>query len=362
MRVQLGEANVINLNPLNVTAPVIGTDLFQGSFMTKTLIWGFLLEIEMKGDGIGANPTALGSLGNMTIKSSREGDFPTLPLYFLYLALPYLGIPCYTEAIANGIRITIPIPFALLKGMRPKDTYLVSEKCEDFSLQFHGTAEALVVYTHYSILPILIGEANRNVCLPSMGNLRYTTDDIPAGVDYKSKAFIQGASWVVLAKSDYANFVATDRFKLIVDGKTMHSVSKIMRESRAFAAINQSRYEYIGADMIPDNIVILPLSLDKKMAKISRNSQNIMEFNSAAGWTLQALYQPFEPLNESESLNLAQRQNTDLVITPEILPAPVGADGRIQIGAKPIYRKLIAIDASANTIDEGLRGRIANTR
>lgn len=361
MRVQIAEANVINLNPAAVGTPVIGTDLFQGMFMTKSLIWGFLLEIEMVGDGIGADPT-VASLGNMTIKSSREGDFPTLPLRFLYEALPYIGVPCYTEAIANGIRVTIPVPFALVKGVRPKDTYLVSEKCEDFFLQFHGTVEAGVTLTSYSILPINIAEANRNVCLPSLGNIRYTTDDIPAGVDYKSKAFIQGASWVILAKSDYADFARTDRFKLIVDGRTMHTVSTITRENRCFAAINQSRYEYVGNDSIPDKLVVLPLSLDKKMAKISRNSQFIMEFNSVAGWTLQALYQPFEPLNESESLTLAQRQNTDIVITPEILPAPVDMTGRIQVAAKPIYRKFVAIDPTKNTIDEGLRGRIANTR
>jgi hypothetical protein len=363
MRVQVAEANVINLNPLNIAAPVIGTDLFQGHFMTKSLIWGFLLEITMKGDGVEADPTAA-SLGWMTIKSSREGDFPRLPLYFLYQALPFLGVPCYTEVLApvNGIRVTIPIPFALIKGVRPKDTYLVSEKCEDFFLEFHGTQEGAVVYTEYSILPILIAEANRNVCLPSMGNIRYASDDIPANVDYKSKMFVQGASWAILAKSDYTDFARTDRFKLIVDGKTMQTVSTIMRESRVFSAVNQSRYEYLGADVVPDNFVILPLSLDKKMAKISRNSQQIMEFHSTTSWTVHALYQPFEPLNESESLNLAQRQNTDIVITPEILPAPVGMTGRIQLGAKPIYRKFIAVDPNADSIDEGLRGRIANTR
>jgi len=360
VRTQVAEANVINLAP-NITVPVIGSELFQGMFMTKTLIWGFLLEIEIVGDAIEADPT-VASLGYMTIKSSREGDFPRLPLRFLYEALPYLGVPCYTEAITNGIRVTIPIPFALIKGMRPKDTYLVSEKCEDFFLEFYGTQEGAVVYTKYSILPINVGEACHNTVLPSMGNIRYATDAIPAGVDYKSKAFIQGASWVILAKSNFADFVATDRFKLIVDGKTMQTVSKIMRESRVFAAVNQSRYEYIGADTIPDKLVFIPLSLDKKMAKISRNSQFIMEFNSATAWTLQSLYQPLEPLNESESLSLAKRQNEDLVITSSVLPAPVGADGRIQVRAKPIFRKFILIDPNKNTIEEGLRGRVANTR
>ena len=360
MRTQVAEANVINLAP-NITVPVIGDKEFQGMFMTKTLIWGILLEIEIKGDGIEADPT-IASLGYMTIKSSREGDFPRLPLRFLYEALPFLGVPCYTEAVANGIRVTIPIPFALIKGMRPKDTYLVSEKCEDFFLEFYGTQEGAVVYTTYSILPINVGEACHNTVLPSMGNIRYASDDIPAGVDYKSKAFIQGASWAILAKSDYADFARTDRFRLIVDGKTMQNVSVIMRESRVFAAINQARYEYIGADTIPDHLIFLPLSLDKKMAKISRNSQFIMEFNSQTNWTLQALYQPLEPLNESESLSLARRQNEDITITPEVLPAPVGTDGRIQVAAKPIFRKMIIVDPMKNTIEEGLRGRVANTR
>lgn len=361
MRVQVAEANIVNLNVANIAAPVISDDLFQGMFMTKSLIWGFLLEITIKGDGIEADPT-IASLGYMTIKSSREGDYPRLPLRFLYEALPFLGVPCYTEAVVNGIRVTIPIPFALIKGMRPKDTYLVSEKCEDFFVEFYGQQEGAVVYTEYSILPINIAEGNRNVCLPSMGNIRYASDDIPVGVDYKSKAFVQGASWVVLAKSDYTDFTRTDRFKLIVDGKTMQNVSTMFRESRVFAAVNQSRYEYVGADTIPDHLVVLPLSLDKKMAKISRNSQFIMEFFTLEGFTLQALFQPFEPLNESESLNLAQRQNPDLVITPSVLPAPVGADGRIQLTAKPIYRKLVIVDPNADTIDEGLRGRVANVR
>jgi len=350
MRTLVSKANVINISVVDPTAPVQSDKLFQGRFGHKTLIHSLLLKFKIVYTGE-ADP-GLANLGNITLKTS-EGDYPPIPLRMLANILPYLGTPVY-QIPASGTEWTcyIPVPFALLKGCRPKDGYVVAEKCNDYYIELSGAVNG-VTLTSFRCTPILIGEANNNVAIPSDCYLKYTTDEIPAGVDYMSKVVVIGAGgWIAIQKSDYADFVAGDHLRLYVDGVKQQEYESILDCSRVWNSVLQSHGQHIGADTTPDDLILVPLTLDKKMAKISRNSQVQLEFfnSGQAEYTIRVMYQPIRPLTSAEAFKLAKRQNPNLQENDlSIQPLPVDLIGNLNPIAKPIFRKPYQVTADNKT-------------
>lgn len=337
MRALYGESNSIDLSVSDVTQPKNSDQLFKGIFASKCLIDRVLLEIEIVDDGGGTVTDA--SLGDLTIMSTREGNIQTLPLRFLYKALPNMGVTCKEEAITNGKRYHIPIPFGLLKGTRPKDTYLVSEKCNDFFFEIRGADEGLT-YVTYKIRPLIIAEKSLNAVLPSKGYLRYVTDDIPASVWYDSHIRVKAPTFVVFALSDYADFVHTDEVRLTVDSEVKAQLSDIIRFNRIYASVHMSHHlEGVVTDTIPDDVIIVPLTLDKKMAKISRSSEYQFAFKFASAKTVRCLYQVVEPMTGEEARDIAKRQGV-VVNDKYIKLVPVDETGRLNPNAKQYFRKI----------------------
>jgi hypothetical protein len=344
MRLLQQDANPINLNVANLNQYVTSDKLFVGTFGSKSLVHTLMLEFEIE-YGLGAVPTSA-SLGNLVIKSTSEGIITTLPLNMVYQSWPFLGVPCYTEALVAPTRVkyTIPIPFALIKGIRAKDTYLLSEKCNDFYIEINGTAEVAVVYVHYTITPYILGEKSTNIAIPSDGYVQHSTDQIPANVWYNIKFMPQGATFLVLAKQDFAPFLDTDMLRVAVDGNVMIQANQIHRVSRTFKHINELREGYTAVDDVPKCLVIVPFSLDKKMAKISRSSNYQMSIytTSAGGYTLMGLWQVLKGVDASKAISLVKRQGlTEAEVgDPNTTITEIDATGQIKPSAKKIYRKV----------------------
>lgn len=341
MRVRMKELNLITLDVADLTNPVHSDKLFQGMFATKMLVDRLMLEIKITEDGVGDDVTEA-SLGWLTFMSTAGIEF-TIPLRFLFYALPELGVPCHVRTITNGLVYTIPIPFGLFQGFRAKDTYLVSEKCKDYYIEINGAIESGVNYVSYTVKPYVIGERSRKISIPSHGKLHYTTDDIPANTWHESKLEIIGATWVVLAQSDYADFDENDHLKLTVDGESCYQIMDVRRINRAYASVRHSRDDTHGNDVIPDKLIVLLVSLDRKMGKISRSSKYTIDFMSDGTMTLLGLWQEVKGQTVEESLDLAKRQGIDKLISvtdPMLKIMPVDVTGRLNLRVKPIYRKV----------------------
>jgi hypothetical protein len=342
MRVQVDRANQIALNVVDVTAPVNSDPLFKNQFAHKTLVHSLLLHICITTD---SKPNAtVASLGRLTLASTQDGELWTIPLDVMLACFPQVNIPAATIGPADDItEFWIPVPFTMFKGIRGKDSYLVSEKCNDYYLTLTGAAENGVTYLSYVCRIILIGEQNNYVAVPTDGSLKFQTDALAgSGEWYDTKLNIIGASWICLVKSDGADFLATDQLKLTLDGKTIQYFNSILDASFVYDHINQCEHNgLLGAFVNDPAVITLPISLDKKMAKTSRSSQFIISILTAAPYTVCAFYQRIRQPSPDEVQKLIQRQNRNVHdADPKILRVGVDSTGKRNAFVKGLYQKI----------------------
>ena len=138
-----------------------------------------------------------------------------------------------------------------------------------------------------------------------------------------------------------AGIACPSKFKMFIDGSVTHSVNDIRRLNRIYARQRQALGTHKALDDIPDSIILVPLSLDKKMAKISTSSEFIVQFQTGTSYTVQMLYQRLQRLDVEQSIAVAQQQNPAITNEPHNVPVPISANGQQRVMMKPIYRKLV---------------------
>lgn len=351
-RLLVNRSNVKGLTLASVTTPTRSDELFQGAIKHKALADGIELFIDITATG--GNPT-IASLGDFTLESTQDGKLFTIPLRFWATVCPFLGLPTFIASGTGYYKIYIPIPFGIFQGVRAKDTFLVAEKCNDYFIEITGAAEAGLTYTKYNFKPIIMGEANNNVYIPSEGPIYFKSETIPAGSWYRLKANHVGPTFIAFCKSDYANFVATDMIRLYVDGKLMQEYDAVHDMNRVFQYIRQRQGHHIAADTTPDNLLTMPLLNDKKAAKISRSSIYEIEYYTAVGFTIWTIAQCIKPLTSNQGLRLAQRQNPNIADDdPSIRPTPIDTNGKPNPYQKALSRKVYVTRA------DGEVERVAN--
>lgn len=350
--------NPVQLNLADVSQQFTSDKLFVGKLAHKALIHSILLHIYIEGQGGNGGAPTIASLGNFSLHSTSDGKLFEIPLRLWATIAPNLAVPIYT--LGGGgqdlfIEFTIPIPFALIQGLRGKDSYLVSEKCNDYYFQINGTPENGVDYICYTITPEIIAERTNYIALPSKAPLVFVQDTIPnTGQWYNSKLNITGASWLAFCKSDFANFVATESIALTIDGIEMQTYNNALRMNRVYAYTQQHRSHFMGLDTIPDNVLIFPLLWDSKAAKLTRSSLFEIKVRNPgqADFRLMAMYQPVQSLTANEAFALAKRQSPAFISEAEIASirkVPVDAGGKLNpIQAKDLYAKIYKFDAKAN--------------
>ncbi|MEO0134575.1 MAG: hypothetical protein ABIK72_07475 [candidate division WOR-3 bacterium] len=330
MRTIIGKANPIILNPSNPTQYVRSDRLFTGIFQSKSLIHSIMLKINV-GTSARVDEKCLGSL----ILEDSKGRITTIDLLFYKKFLEYIyNLQLYEVSTDSNYLLHLPLYFATLEGIRPKDTYLVAEKCNDYFIMVNGRIITGITYNSYTITPYIIGEKNLKAYIPSEGFYFETRDTIPSG-RYTSKLNIQGATSFILVKSDYTDFPDNLEIYIDVDGENRVSLDDFMILNTTFQYLSERK-----ATSYSKKVIVFKSTLDKKLAKVSRNSNFILTFNNpSSAFDVVAIYKRLHTPSAVETTELLKRMNVE--ITNKVLPVPIDHTGKYNPSVKPIARKVI---------------------
>jgi hypothetical protein len=329
MRTIIQKANSFSLNVNNPTAFVRSDKLFKGITETKALIHSIVLQMNISTSDKVSETDVLGTL---TLESTSKGIITSIPLQLYFEYLRRLNIPVYSyfpmTSPFNNVLI-FPLLFAVAEGIRPKDTYLISEKCEDYYISLNAKELTGKTYTKYEIIPYIIAEKNLNVYIPADSFIYYTSDTIQTGL-YKSKLNIQGASSFIIAKNDFSALPSGLGISIYVDGEKRIDVQDF-RMLNYYSSLVNPRPQ-TTADF-SSNYIFFISTLDKKLAKISRSSEFVIEFNNpSSAFDVVCLYRKISAMPIAEVENLLKRIGKTPSETYKILP--VASTGAINVYQK----------------------------